>query len=61
MKQKRRAREKHYFKDPRKPATRARIERKARKHRTRRERSDARHHYFSPQLTHTETTEKETR
>ncbi len=60
MKKKRRAREKHYFRDLKKPAMRARIERKARKHRTRIERGDARHHYVSPQSIEAESTEKET-
>ncbi len=59
MKKKRRAREKHYFRDPRKPATMARIERKARKHRTRRERGDARHQDVSPQLLVTQAIDKE--
>ena len=59
MKQKRRTREKHYFKDPRKPATRARIERKARKHRTRRERGDARHQNVLPRVIATKATQEE--
>ncbi len=59
MKKKRRAREKHYFRDPQKPATMARIERKARKHRTRRERGDFREHNVLPQLLKTQAIDKE--